>query len=126
MPPNPKSVVTSITLPLAPSANRYWRHVNTKTGARVLVSAEAKAYKDHVGWLLKAAGVELTMRPVSLRLDVYRKRKAGDLDNYVKILADAMTGIAYADDSQIVEIVARRFDDPTDPRVEVVIEEVRA
>lgn len=32
-----------------------------------------------------------------------------DVDNYIKQVMDALNGIAYADDSQIVEITARKF-----------------
>jgi len=35
-------------------------------------------------------------------------QKRGDLDNYVKLLADALNGIIWEDDSQIVEIFAAK------------------
>lgn len=111
--------MATITLPVPPSANRYWRSAR----GRVFVSQEATAYKLEAGWTARQAGIECVSSPVIVRLDVYRPQKRGDLDNYAKILIDSLIGIAYVDDSQIVEIHARRFDDKKNPRVEVEIME---
>lgn len=59
---------------------------------------------------------------VVVSLVVYRKRKVGDLDNFQKVLLDALRGVAFNDDSQVVEIHARREDDAENPRVEVRVE----
>lgn len=48
--------------------------------------------------------------------------KRPDLDNIYKAVADALNGYAFADDSQIVEIVAWK-EYAEDPFVEVVIDE---
>ena len=55
--------------------------------------------------------------PVALNLTVFRPRKSGDLDNYLKIMLDALQGFLYDNDSQIVEIHAYRQDDKDNPRV---------
>jgi len=113
-----------LTLPYPPSANRYWRI--TARGGRVLtyLSEEARAYRAHVLRLGRALGVTPTSADVELRLVVYRPRRAGDLSNRVKVLEDALIGVAYADDSQVVRIVAERLDDAASPRVEVEVREV--
>lgn len=49
--------------------------------------------------------------------------KKPDLDNIVKIVLDALNGIAYTDDKQVVSICAEKHYS-ADPRVEVYIEEV--
>jgi len=36
-------------------------------------------------------------------------RHYGDLDNGIKTLLDALNGVTYEDDSQVVEIIARRY-----------------
>lgn len=108
-----------ITLPYPPSANRYWRNYR----GRMVTSAEARAYKDEVGWLAKQAGIEHLDGSVVLYVDIYRPRRSGDLDNWLKVLLDALQGVAYEDDTEVVELHARRLDDRNDPRVEV---EVRA
>lgn len=48
------------------------------------------------------------------------KRKA-DLDNYNKLSLDALTGIVYADDSQIQALHIERDYDKKNPRIEIEI-----
>ena len=67
----------NITLPVPPSANRYWRNFR----GRMVVSAEARAYKEQAAWIAKAAGMEPVAGDVSVTLRVYRQAKRGDLDN---------------------------------------------
>lgn len=111
-----------ITLPTPPSANRYWRVFR----GRAVVSSEAKAYKKTVQVLAQRAGLECLDGAVAVTLDVYRPAKRGDLDNSIKVLLDSLQGAAYADDQQITEIHARRFDDKHNPRVEVTILRVQS
>jgi len=49
-----------------------------------------------------------------------RKRRL-DLANQNKLILDALTGIAYLDDSQINELHLFRAYDPANPRIEVEI-----
>jgi crossover junction endodeoxyribonuclease RusA len=114
--------VLKLTLPEPPSANRWWR----KFRNRMVLSAEARAYKTLVwGYVMEHRG-----RPagecgsVAVSIDWYRGRKAGDLDKRIGVLLDALQGLAYDNDSQVVELTARRFDDKQNPRVEVTIREV--
>lgn len=52
-----------------------------------------------------------------------RPVKKPDIDNIIKIIADALNGLAYRDDNQIVECtIEKYFSD--EERVEIVIEEV--
>lgn len=62
--------------------------------------------------------------PVDVTVHVFRPRKAGDLDNALKVLLDALSGIAYVDDDQVVSLHAFRHDDKERPRVEVEVEPV--
>lgn len=105
------------TLPYPPSANRYWRTFRNRT----VVSDEARRYKNLVK--VELARWPLLAGPVVLVAHLYRPQKSGDLDNRLKVLGDALNGVAWADDSQVVEIHAYRHDDKARPRVEV---EVRA
>lgn len=52
-------------------------------------------------------------------------RKNGDVDNLFKAISDSLNGIAYDDDSQIVEAVIRKFYAPFD-KAEITIREVKA
>ena len=110
----------TVILPYPPSANRYWRVVN----GRPIVSKAAREYKIEAGWKAKAQGQQIMVGPVSVTIAVYRPQKRGDLDNLLKVILDALNGIAYDDDAQIVEIKARRFDDKSNPRVEIDVIEV--
>ena len=99
------------TLPVPPSANQYWQY----TG-RVFTSQRAKAYKEQIAYMMRRNKID---GPVALNLTVFRPRKSGDLDNYLKIMLDALQGYLYENDSQIVEIHAYRQDDKDNPRVEL-------
>ena len=52
-----------------------------------------------------------------------RPSKKPDIDNCIKSITDALNAIAYKDDSQIVEVHARKYYSD-EPRTEVIIEEV--
>lgn len=103
------------TLPVPPSANRYWRIYNN----RMVVTDEARSYKEEIKYLL--AGCVPMMNDVSVNFTVFRPRKIGDLDNYNKVMFDALQGLTYQNDSQITEIHSYRKDDKDNPRVEILI-----
>jgi crossover junction endodeoxyribonuclease RusA len=108
-----------LRLPYPPSAN----HFKVAVKGRMVLTQEARDYKEQAGWIAKSWGITALECPVRLFVNVYRPRRQGDLDNSLKLILDTLTGIAYLDDSQVVEIHAKRFDDPSDPRVEITIEE---
>lgn len=109
------------TLPIPPSANAYWK---LDRRGFIRVSDEARSYKATVH--KTALQTQCPHKPLEgdvwVTLTVFRKRKAGDLDNFQKVLLDALKGVAFVDDSQVVEIHARREDDAKNPRVEVRVE----
>jgi crossover junction endodeoxyribonuclease RusA len=111
----------ALTLPVPPSANRYWRTiVNKKTfRAMTFVSDEAKTYKRILAQTVELPA--LIQGEVSVSVKLFRERRSGDLDNRLKCLFDALQGVVYVSDSQIVEIYASRHDDKDRPRVEVEI-----
>lgn len=107
-----------LTLPYPPQAN----HLYTIARGRKILSAQGRAYKQLVARILTRH------RPVSgdisVLLDVYRPRRSGDLDNTLKAVLDSVKGLIWHDDKQVVEIHARRFDDKTNPRVEIDFKQV--
>lgn len=74
------------------------------------LSREAKAYKEAVALRLNRT-VLFPTEPVSVVVVWRRARKAGDLDKRLGVLIDALQGSLYADDSQIIQIWARRCDE---------------
>lgn len=58
--------------------------------------------------------------------EFYRKfkrgsRNFGDLDNHVKGVLDALTGICYKDDASVVEVFATKDTDKLNPRTQIKI-----
>lgn len=96
-------------------------------GGRTLsyTPAATRAYERSVRLLAKACGVRRTERPVVIRVYCYlADARRRDLDNLVKAITDGLNGVAYADDSQIVELHATKSVDRTHPRAVVTVEEV--
>lgn len=82
------------------------------------LSNAARQYKERVGLL---QGWCVAEGPVSITLDWYRGRKSGDLDKRIGVVLDALQGVLYSNDSQIVELTARRHEDAANPRIEVSV-----
>lgn len=111
-----------IVLPLPPSVNRYWIPAAGRGG--LIISPAGREYKQRARWETKAQWRDEIIEPpatVSLMIRVYRPRKAGDLDNYLKLILDVLSGVVYADDSQVVFIAASRHEDRLHPRAEVEV-----
>jgi crossover junction endodeoxyribonuclease RusA len=104
-----------LSLPYPVSGNRYWRHVVIGRSARTLVSREALAYRETV----RAAFAESAIAPlggdVAVWLWLHPKQTAEgrafkrrlDLDNVSKVALDALQGLAFTDDAQVVALHAR-------------------
>lgn len=117
----------TLKLPYPISANRYWatRVITLKGASRpqamTYVTAEAKQYKEQVGWIIKASGVREAMKG-RVQVDIqmyphrpldYKKRmkvdplywddtvQRLDLDNARKVVNDALKELAFADDKCI-------------------------
>jgi crossover junction endodeoxyribonuclease RusA len=107
-----------ITLPFPPSVNTLYA---THKGRRIL-SKEGRQFKKAVALLV--GKTTPTANEVAVTVEIYRPRRTSDLDNRLKGLLDSMTGLFYVDDKQIVEIHAYRFEDKSNPRAEVEIQEL--
>ena len=80
-------------------------------------------YEERVAWYARGAGVRCIDGPVRLEIDIYwPDRRRRDLDNGGKSIADALNGIAYEDDYQIVEKRLTKRLDRDNPRAEIVVE----
>ncbi|NOK06678.1 MULTISPECIES: RusA family crossover junction endodeoxyribonuclease [Myxococcus] len=106
-----------LTLPYPPSANTYWK---PSKGRGLVPSDEAERYKAAVAHVAARAKVQPLFGPVRLTVTVYRPKRMGDLDNTLKVLNDALNGVAWLDDEQVVHIDATRDDDKPSPRAEVL------
>ena len=89
--------------------------------ATLYMSKAGKDLKEDYQWQLKAQykGKPLT-KELDLRVELFfgdeRKR---DIDNYNKLILDAMSGIIYEDDNQIQSLLIIKNIDKKNPRVEI-------
>ena len=90
------------------------------------MTPEGKALKEQYQWEAKSQWKGKPLEgdiEVSITLYFGTKRRA-DLDNFNKLSLDALTGIAYLDDSQISELHLKRAYDKIKPRIEIVLASV--
>lgn len=106
-----------IDLPYPPSSNRYWRNFR----GRMVVSEEARNYKESVGLIANVAGLQPVDGEVCVTLHIRRPAKRRDLDNHVKVLLDSLQGHAYTNDGQIRELHITMADEPRNPGVTIAI-----
>ncbi len=111
-----------LILPYPPSVNNLYA---TFRGRRI-VSAKGRRFKADIAVLARQQGARLLNGNLSVTFRVFRPKRIGDLDNRLKISQDALKGICFDDDKQIVEIHAFRFDDKANPRIEIDLVEIQA
>jgi crossover junction endodeoxyribonuclease RusA len=87
------------------------------------MSAEGKAMKEQYQWeIISQYKEKLTYRNIEVEIKLFfgDKRKR-DVDNYNKLVLDAMTGIVYDDDKQIQALHIYKDYDKENPRCEILI-----
>jgi crossover junction endodeoxyribonuclease RusA len=135
--------VIVLPLPYPISANRYWGERIAGSGKKAFVqryiTPEARAYRQEVGWLAKAAGAHLIPGRVQVSIQLYphrpldfkkRMRDYGDLwddtvqcldlDNARKVLLDALNAVVFEDDKRIFKDDGERME-PDDRGARVVV-----
>lgn len=104
------------TLPL--STNQLYRVFRNRS----ILSARGRANKEYIGWEARSQfhGEPLT-GPLAVTVALYwPDRRTHDIDN-IKALLDALTGIVWEDDGQIVELHTTKAVDKERPRVEMTV-----
>jgi len=86
------------------------------------ISAQKPVYIGEGAICLEAEFI--LARPKTLPKKVVDHTKKPDLDNLLKAVKDAMTGIVWRDDSQVVSLIARKDYGPT-PGIKVVVKHER-
>lgn len=101
-------------------------YTNSRTTGKRILTSKARVSKEAIAWEAKSEmkGQRIFTGPIRVELYLFFPTKQRrDLDN-VKALIDAMTGVCWSDDSQIYELVIRKYHDKEDPRVEVIVMKV--
>lgn len=115
-------VSQSIVLPLPPSTNDNWDNFNGRT----VLSEAARSFRAGVKLRASIAGVRPFDGDVAVYVHVYRANGKQDLDNYDgKALLDALQGVMFHNDRQVVERHSWRHDDKVNPRVEVEVRKIQ-
>lgn len=113
-----------LTLPIPPSNNHYKRYYCEQDSSHrvgAFVPAHVKQYKADAGWLAKQAGARVIEGDVAVVMNVYLGKLDIDADNLFKVVLDALNGIAWADDSQIVDLHIRKHRGQRRRRLEIEI-----
>lgn len=107
-------------LPLPPSINRTYR--GAYRGGRLLLTDEAKAYKEEAGYRLNQIEATPIRGKCVAWLNVYMPYPVkGDHHNNHKIVLDLLEGHAYRNDSQVVDLHIKRCYDKKNPRIEIEV-----
>jgi Holliday junction resolvase RusA-like endonuclease len=79
--------------------------------------------KEHAASVVTENNWEIyDVGPVGIIIDYYLSdNKVKDLPNLPKTTCDALSGVCYHDDSQVVEVVLNKYYDRTRPRVEITV-----
>lgn len=86
-------------------------HGRTKGGG-VYLKAQAREFREVVGWQLRALGVEPVKGEIVLTIHFYKPdQRKRDIDNPLKAVLDALKGHVYHDDDQIVELHVYQYYD---------------
>ena len=129
----------SFTIEGEPTGKGRPRHGKYKT----YTPHKTKAVENNIAYFYKVNVGHYFDGYVKLKLDLYysiaksdskkkklmklnnelRPNKKPDIDNVVKLVADALNEVAYKDDTQIIELECRKFYSDI-PRIEITIEDL--
>lgn len=110
------------------SVNHMWKNAVANNGkAFTYLTTEGKNTKEF--WQLTAlAQMRKAGRKIieegRVEMDIklfFENRLRRDIDNYLKVILDSLTGVAYRDDSQIHALTIEKFVDQANPRIEIII-----
>lgn len=94
----------------------YRRHGNV-----IYMSKEGRELKESYQWQVKSQWKQkMIEEEISISIDLYFKdKRRRDWDNWHKLSMDALTGIVWKDDSQIVNAIISKNIDKENPRIEI-------
>ena len=118
---------STIVVPGKPVGKQRARVVSTGKGTHSFTPLTTVQWEGLIKLLARQAGIQPTDMPTSVRIEIERtvpqswsrKRKSQalsavwatgkpDIDNVIKAVLDALNGIAWRDDAQVVNLTATR------------------
>lgn len=105
------------------STNHLYRVTCAGKFPRMYMTHEGKAKKESYEWQAKMQWKDGPLKGevhVEIRL-FFPDRRVRDIDNYNKIVLDALTGIVWEDDKQITRMLIDIANDKENPRTEIQI-----
>lgn len=99
--------------------------VNQLYRGRKFLTSVGKSTKEVMAWEAKKQYRGKAMQcDIGVDIDFYVPNNRSDLDNLLKATIDCLTGILWVDDHQIIEILARKYIDKKEPRIEIIINQL--
>lgn len=99
--------------------------VNSMYRGRRFLTKEGKSTKEVMEWEAKKQFKGKPLKgDIGVDIDFYISNPLSDLDNLLKATFDCLTGIIWEDDRQIIEILARKYVDKKNTRIEIIINEL--
>lgn len=122
----PTQTSFSFTVPGEPASKARPRFDGRGLKSRTYTPAKTKAAEEAVAWRFKAAGGRFNPdgeATYAVDMTFYNgTRQRRDVDNMIKLVLDGLNGVAWVDDTQVMEVSARkRFTDRESARTEVEI-----
>ncbi|WP_157351241.1 RusA family crossover junction endodeoxyribonuclease [Aliarcobacter butzleri] len=119
-------IINSLECDLIPPTVNHLYTTYSKNGKIIrTVTKEGRAFKKALSLLAKAKKFKLIEEDCSLEYTLYCSKKGRtDLDNTLKAIQDSLEGVAYKNDSQIVEILARKIRNSKKDGFSIVVRKV--
>ncbi len=94
--------------------------------ASMYMSKKGKGLKEDYQWQTKS---QYKGKPIEGKIGMvvslyFGTKRRADIDNFNKLLYDALTGIVWLDDSQIHQVLTLKYYDKENPRIEVEVKEL--
>lgn len=87
---------------------------------------EAKKWQETLGWEAKRQGRSLQWLtdPIYVGITMFVSRDR-DIDSSIKLTLDALNGVLYRDDTQVVHLNVKKEYDKENPHMEIEIESMK-
>lgn len=100
-------------------------HLYKPTVRGIYLTQEGKDLKEDYAWQAKAQWKREPLTQQNLLVDIhlyFPDKRRRDWDNWHKLSMDALTGIVYEDDSQILAATVSKHIDKERPRIEIKVQ----